>query len=150
MFQLRKSLLYIRYIVSKAKWILGQQIGLGTLQQCGQRMCLVLASAAALMSHPRCAFIPWSSSLLISLAKLSLTKDTLSLGHAMHVTLLMLTPTCLMHSHLLTSWLDHSRVRVLHGLGCFCWRRQWHPTPALLPGKSHGWRSLVGCSPWGR
>ena len=28
-------------------------------------------------------------------------------------------------------------------------RRQWHPTPALLPGKSHGWRSLVGCSPWG-
>ena len=30
------------------------------------------------------------------------------------------------------------------------WRRQWHPTPVLLPGKSHGWRSLVGCSPWGR
>ena len=23
-------------------------------------------------------------------------------------------------------------------------RRQWHPTPVLLPGKSHGWRSLVG------
>ena len=29
-------------------------------------------------------------------------------------------------------------------------RRQWHPTPVLLPGKSHGWRSLVGCSLWGR
>ena len=29
------------------------------------------------------------------------------------------------------------------------WRRQWYPTPVLLPGKSHGWRSLVGCSPWG-
>ena len=29
-------------------------------------------------------------------------------------------------------------------------RRWWHPTPVLLPGKSHGWRSLVGCSPWGR
>ena len=28
-------------------------------------------------------------------------------------------------------------------------RRQWHPTPLLLPGKSHGWWSLVGCSPWG-
>ena len=26
------------------------------------------------------------------------------------------------------------------------WRRQWHPTPVLLPGKSHGRRSLVGCS----
>ena len=26
-------------------------------------------------------------------------------------------------------------------------RRQWYPTPVLLPGKSHGRRSLVGCSP---
>ena len=25
----------------------------------------------------------------------------------------------------------------------------WQPTPVLLPGKSHGWGSLVGCSPWG-
>ena len=33
---------------------------------------------------------------------------------------------------------------------CLYWRRQWHPTPVLLPGKSHGRRSLVGCSPWGR
>ena len=33
---------------------------------------------------------------------------------------------------------------------CSFQRRQWHPTPVLLPGKSHGWRSLVGCSPWGR
>ena len=30
------------------------------------------------------------------------------------------------------------------------WRRQLQPTPVLLPGKSHGQRSLVGCSPWGR
>ena len=29
------------------------------------------------------------------------------------------------------------------------WRRQCYPTPVLLPGKSHAWRSLVGCSPWG-
>ena len=29
-------------------------------------------------------------------------------------------------------------------------RRRWHPTPVLLPGKPHGWASLVGCSPWGR
>ena len=27
--------------------------------------------------------------------------------------------------------------------------RQWQPTPVLLPGKSHGRRSVVGCSPWG-
>ena len=30
------------------------------------------------------------------------------------------------------------------------YRRWWHPIPVLLPGKSHGQRSLVGCSPWGR
>ena len=30
------------------------------------------------------------------------------------------------------------------------WRRQWRPTPVLLPGKSHGQRSLVSCSLWGR
>ena len=30
------------------------------------------------------------------------------------------------------------------------WRRQWHPTRVLLPGESHGRRSLVGCRLWGR
>ena len=35
---------------------------------------------------------------------------------------------------------------VSHGI----WRRKWQPTPVLLPGKSHGGRSLVGYSPWGR
>ena len=43
---------------------------------------------------------------------------------------------------------------VLHySFKCSCGssrRRQWHPTPVLLPGKSHGRRSLVGCSLWGR
>ena len=36
------------------------------------------------------------------------------------------------------------------GLSPSFWRRQWQPTPVLLPGKSHGRRSLVGCRPWGR
>ena len=30
------------------------------------------------------------------------------------------------------------------------WRRKRQPTPVFLPGVSHGWRSLVGYSPWGR
>ena len=30
------------------------------------------------------------------------------------------------------------------------WRRKWQPTPVFFPGKFHGWRSLVGYSPWGR
>ena len=29
------------------------------------------------------------------------------------------------------------------------WRRKWQPTPAFLPGESHGQRRLVGYSPWG-
>ena len=32
----------------------------------------------------------------------------------------------------------------------FPWRRKWQPTPVFLPGESHGQRSLVGYSPWGR
>ena len=36
-------------------------------------------------------------------------------------------------------------IQVLIGF----WRRQWHPTPVLLPRKSHGRRGLVDCSPWG-
>ena len=35
-------------------------------------------------------------------------------------------------------------------VGKIPWRRAWHPTPRFFPGKSHGRRSLVGCSPWGR
>ena len=34
-------------------------------------------------------------------------------------------------------------------VGKIPWRRKWQPTPVSLPGKSHGQRSLVGCSPWG-
>ena len=41
--------------------------------------------------------------------------------------------------------LDALRSRIV----CYAVRRQWHPTPVLSPGKSHGQRSLVGCSPWG-
>ena len=36
------------------------------------------------------------------------------------------------------------------GPGFDVWSGQWHPTLVLLPGESHGWRSLVGCSPWGQ
>ena len=35
-------------------------------------------------------------------------------------------------------------------VGKIPWRRKWQPTPVSLPGESHGQRSLVGYSPWGR
>ena len=34
-------------------------------------------------------------------------------------------------------------------VGKISWRRKWQSTPVFLPGKSHGWRSLAGYSPWG-
>ena len=45
--------------------------------------------------------------------------------------------------------MEHVSSELKHSRG-FSRRKQWHPTPVLLPGKSHGWRSLVGCSSWGR
>ena len=42
-----------------------------------------------------------------------------------------------------------ARDRWLQKVSWVSRRRQWHPTPVLLPGKFHGQRSLVGCSPWG-
>ena len=50
---------------------------------------------------------------------------------------------------LITRDVLHSLINVINTAICPR-RRQWQPTPVLLPGKSHGWRSLVGCSPWGR
>ena len=44
----------------------------------------------------------------------------------------------------------HDRATSLSLFTFMQWRRKWQPTPVFLPGKSHGWRSLVGCSPWGR
>ena len=35
-------------------------------------------------------------------------------------------------------------------VGKIPWRREWPPTPVLLSGESHGWRSLVGYNPWDR
>ena len=50
----------------------------------------------------------------------------------------------------LTSEIRQKLLHLLTILRSYSQRRQWHPTPVLLPRKSHGWRSLVGCSPWGR
>ena len=45
--------------------------------------------------------------------------------------------------------ISHLEEHNLDGIAFSGQRGQWHPTPVLLPGKSHERRSLVGCSPWG-
>ena len=43
-----------------------------------------------------------------------------------------------------------NQMETIFGGKCAVGRRRWHPTPVLLPGKSRGRRSPVGCSPRGR
>ena len=43
---------------------------------------------------------------------------------------------------------DIRDVGLMPGSGRSPWRRKWQPTPAFLPGKPHGQRSLAGHSPW--
>ena len=66
----------------------------------------------------------------------------LSLSHLFHLALCPSNPSMLLQMAKFHSFLWLSSIPL--------WRRQWHPTPVLLPGKSHGRRSLVGYSPWGR
>ena len=49
-----------------------------------------------------------------------------------------------------TDWGKSERGKQILYTNTYIRRRQWHPTPELLSGKSYGQRSLVGCSPWGR
>ena len=47
------------------------------------------------------------------------------------------------------SIVNEAEVDVFMELSCFFSKRQWHPTPVLLPGESQGRWSLVGCRLWG-
>ena len=83
----------------------------------------------------------------------ALLHSNLPSGH----TRLCIGPQSVMHAHVLCLCLEHSSFLATHFFlllyfenSAECWRRQWQLSPVLLPGKSHGWRSLVGRSPWGR
>ena len=48
------------------------------------------------------------------------------------------------------SWEPSRRCGFDPWVGKTPWSRKWQSMPGFLPGKSHGQRSLLGCSPWGR
>ena len=54
-----------------------------------------------------------------------------------------------MLSRLVIAFLPRSKHLLIPWLQLPSWRGQWQPTPVLLPGESHGRRSLVGCGTWG-
>ena len=83
--------------------------------------------------------------------------------HILHIITLLLPFSCpVVSSSFVTPWIGFPRQEYWSELSFPSSKvsfrpRNWtyvscpqHPTPALLPGKSHGWRSLVGDSPWGR
>ena len=57
---------------------------------------------------------------------------------------------CSSFEHMKKGWIERIQQKRNLDDPWFYRRRQWQPTPVLLPGKSHERRSLVGCSPWGR
>ena len=69
----------------------------------------------------------------------------ISLASHLFYSFFFLAKVYLKHSHSLLQGICPTQ-ELNQGL-LHCRRRQWHPTPVLLPGKSHGWQSLVGCSP---
>ena len=84
------------------------------------------------------------------LVHLILSQKSLGLSHFFSLFFLCsvtVISTILSFSSLICS--SASFILLLIPSSVFFWRRQWHPTPVLLPGKSHGQKSLVGCSPWG-
>ena len=85
--------------------------------------------------------IKWGSKILTMFFLVWADKN--SVVNFFHFTLSAYNLSCLC----LRWWQNNQELLLVATL---LWRREWHPTPVLLPGKSHGWRSLVGCSPWGR
>ena len=75
-----------------------------------------------------------------------LVHEKKNFNQVIEVQLMIFMLKCLMS---VTFFKMHQKIRRIDGLQKEDWRRQWQPTPVLLPGKSHGRRGLVGCSPWG-
>ena len=94
-------------------------------QTSGQSMLLHLLS---LMQDP------------LPLAKVTSQRYKQAGPQASQVALVVMESTCQSRRH--------KRCRFDHWVRKIPWRRAWQPTLAFLPGKSHGRRSLSGCSPW--
>ena len=108
------------------------------------RLCLPVHPSFYPLVHLSSAPAYRSVHLLVSLSTYRLHLSAIS-------TLTPILSICLFTYHLYYLFAYLSTVSTYLSVSLLIYHlRKWQSTPALVPGKSHGWRSLVGCSPWGR
>ena len=113
--------------------------------RCRPSSCSVSVFNEGLSYHPlyRSSFVYWPSSFCSSIIRWK------RLGQAEDIMMPNFGVIMAPHSSTLAWKIPWTEEPVRPQSMGSLWRRQWHPTPVFLPGKSHGQRSLLGYSPWG-
>ena len=119
------------------------------------------SASSCLFPHPHKPFCSWRRPSQAALAALPLTCGCSSEFWAILFAVHLLcahygtghqAAAADIKSGIISTLTVHTLMEVIEQIVCpgGSRRRQWHPTPVLLPGKSHGRRSLVDCNPCGR
>ena len=98
----------------------------------------------------------WKAWIWVLLSSIAMSQSPLSLGFLVWKAVLKILISYVAggFAEILDLWTSHRHCRLSTNIhrrfgACFLRRRKWQPTPVSLLGESHGWRSLVGYSPWG-